>query len=406
MKKYLFALAASLLLFGGIGTAQAEPLLTDVKFTVVGGEPLSQEAPDGPYVLITDGNPDTEYLIDFDGTTVSLPGTSLEVGLCLKGINWTSVEQLEEYYSLRNPPEPYLSYLMGALQESPEGQNPFAVVKSFPESNAVYLCDGAVFSLSAEEDCVPMRIPGDYPNGLYTVSSCNEEDPQLSFDLLILVDTDGDGVADAMDACPNSDPTADLDGTVVIDGCDSGVPNTLIKDGCTISDRIMACADGAVNHGEFVSCVAQFTNDLKSQGLLSGAEKGAIQNCAAQSNEDASGLGQNRHRARYELLGNDLVIPCVEIGGGQYFAVDMNLSSATSNNFHFKVKKAEIMNQAEIHSIEDPGQCADYDLISNSLIFPSLQIGEKQWRVRMKLLGANSANLHFKLQSITEVQVP
>ena len=37
--------------------------------------------------------------------------------------------------------------------------------------------------------------------------------------------------------------------TVVIDGCDSGVPNTVLPSGSTISDLIVACAEGASNHG-------------------------------------------------------------------------------------------------------------------------------------------------------------
>ena len=110
---------------------------------------------------------------------------------------------------------------------------------------------------------------------------------------------------------------------------------------------------------------------------------------------------------RYELFDNDLVIPCVEIGKGKYFAVDMDFTSATSKNFHFKVKKAQMMTQAEMNGIVDPeGTCAHYELFSNSLLFPSLEIGEKQWRVQMKLLGANSVNLHFKLEGITEVEGP
>ncbi len=49
---------------------------------------------------------------------------------------------------------------------------------------------------------------------------------------------------------------------VIIDGCDSGVENHIFEDGCTISDRIAACAAGARNHGELVSCVAHLTNNL------------------------------------------------------------------------------------------------------------------------------------------------
>lgn len=71
--------------------------------------------------------------------------------------------------------------------------------------------------------------------------------------------------------------------TVVIDGCDSGVPNTLFANGCTISDLIAQCAAGAKNHGQFVSCVTHLTNSLKDQGLITGEQKSAIQSCAAKS---------------------------------------------------------------------------------------------------------------------------
>lgn len=94
------------------------------------------------------------------------------------------------------------------------------------------------------------------------------------------IDTDGDGIADDDDACPSSD----LSATVVIDGCDSGVDNTLGADGCTLSDLVGMCVEGAKNHGKYVSCVAQLTNDLKKAGIITGAEKGAITSCAAQAN--------------------------------------------------------------------------------------------------------------------------
>lgn len=94
-----------------------------------------------------------------------------------------------------------------------------------------------------------------------------------------VIDTDGDGIADDDDACPNSD----LSPTVVIDGCDSGVDNTLGADGCTISDLIGECADGVSNHGQFVRCVSHLTNDLKKAGVISGRDKGAIMSCAGQA---------------------------------------------------------------------------------------------------------------------------
>lgn len=73
-------------------------------------------------------------------------------------------------------------------------------------------------------------------------------------------------------------------GNIIIDGCDTGVEDQMLPDGSTISDKIAECAANATNHGNFVSCVAHLTNDLKKDGYITGNEKGAIQSCAAQSN--------------------------------------------------------------------------------------------------------------------------
>ena len=91
--------------------------------------------------------------------------------------------------------------------------------------------------------------------------------------------SDGDGVPDGVDQCIGSS----RDATVIIDGCNSGVPNTTFPTGCRISDQINDCAVGAGNHGAFVSCVADLTNTLKANGVISGSQKGAIQSCAARA---------------------------------------------------------------------------------------------------------------------------
>lgn len=95
----------------------------------------------------------------------------------------------------------------------------------------------------------------------------------------MLLDADGDGVADTIDDCRGSQAQP----TVVIDGCNSGVGNVVFDDGCTITDLVLQCADGATNHGQFVSCVSHLTNGLKGDGVLSGRDKGMIQRCAARS---------------------------------------------------------------------------------------------------------------------------
>jgi hypothetical protein len=104
----------------------------------------------------------------------------------------------------------------------------------------------------------------------------------LTFELLRDVgwtfpDADGDGVVDDEDCNPNSDRRA----TIVIGGIDTGVPNQLFPSGCTSSDLLSALATGATNHGDYVSAVAQLTNQWVASGVVSGQQKGAIQSAAA-----------------------------------------------------------------------------------------------------------------------------
>jgi phospholipase/lecithinase/hemolysin len=69
--------------------------------------------------------------------------------------------------------------------------------------------------------------------------------------------------------------------TVIIGESDTGVPNLLLSTGFTISDLIAQAALDAKNHGQFVSSVASITNELMKSGLISGSQKGAIEDCAA-----------------------------------------------------------------------------------------------------------------------------
>jgi hypothetical protein len=96
------------------------------------------------------------------------------------------------------------------------------------------------------------------------------------------LDSDGDGVTDDRDQCSNSE----ISPTVIIGSCDSGVVNALFPEpaGCTITDEIMNLAADAKSHGQFVSQVDKFLQDLQSAGILEPNEKNAIKDCAAQSN--------------------------------------------------------------------------------------------------------------------------
>lgn len=98
--------------------------------------------------------------------------------------------------------------------------------------------------------------------------------------LFVMSDHDGDGYADDVDQCA----TGDASPTVVLDGCDSGSPNIAFPGGCTLADQINALHASANNHGQFVSSVGKLLNDLMKSGQLTGAQKGAIEACAAQWN--------------------------------------------------------------------------------------------------------------------------
>jgi len=92
-------------------------------------------------------------------------------------------------------------------------------------------------------------------------------------------DSDGDGVPDEEDACPDSI----LEPTVVIDGCDSEVSNTLLSGGCTISDEVAECAANSRNHGAFRRCVSKLGDKLQRDDVLTGPEKERILSCAGQA---------------------------------------------------------------------------------------------------------------------------
>lgn len=93
-------------------------------------------------------------------------------------------------------------------------------------------------------------------------------------------DSDGDGLVDADDACVNSI----LSTTVLINGVNSGVSNSVDALGCSVADNLeLACSGDFKNHGQFVSCVAQTSTDLRKAGLINNNERAAIVKAAANS---------------------------------------------------------------------------------------------------------------------------
>ena len=48
-------------------------------------------------------------------------------------------------------------------------------------------------------------------------------------------------------------------------------------------EALAECAEDAKNHGAYVKCVTKLTTGWQKDGLLTGAQKGAIVSCAAKS---------------------------------------------------------------------------------------------------------------------------
>jgi hypothetical protein len=97
-------------------------------------------------------------------------------------------------------------------------------------------------------------------------------------------DIDNDAYLNEEDACPRSNP----EDNIIIDDCTTDVKNENFDAGCKMSDLIDQCAESAKKqtifiHGRFVSCVAGLTNEWKKDGLIGKKDKGAIQRCTARS---------------------------------------------------------------------------------------------------------------------------
>lgn len=91
-------------------------------------------------------------------------------------------------------------------------------------------------------------------------------------------DADGDGVPDGQDQCEATRATP----TLMINGCDSGVPNLDFGQGCFLSDEIDEIAQRNYPRWRFVQTVQGLLGHYRNQGLITSAELNAIRHCAQQ----------------------------------------------------------------------------------------------------------------------------
>ena len=98
----------------------------------------------------------------------------------------------------------------------------------------------------------------------------------------VAVDSDGDGVPDIDDHCPDSI----LDPTVIFGDVDTGVENRVDEHGCSIADLFAALEpeSGWKNHGQFVSSAVKLVKKLLRDGTINAEEAKALKTGAAHSN--------------------------------------------------------------------------------------------------------------------------
>lgn len=95
----------------------------------------------------------------------------------------------------------------------------------------------------------------------------------VTYDLFTEPDSDGDGIPDSDDQCPETSSGYAVDST-----------------GCSIAQLCPVCpADPWKNHGKYVSCAAQEAELFYEEGLISEEEKDAIVSEAAQSDVGKKG---------------------------------------------------------------------------------------------------------------------
>jgi probable HAF family extracellular repeat protein len=85
---------------------------------------------------------------------------------------------------------------------------------------------------------------------------------------LTTLDSDGDGIPDAMDSCPNSDTRA----TIIINGVNTTIANDRLETGCTLSDLISSLLAQNPKNSAIVDLLLKW----KQEGLISGQEMGTI----------------------------------------------------------------------------------------------------------------------------------
>ena len=91
------------------------------------------------------------------------------------------------------------------------------------------------------------------------------------------VDDDNDGIADADDLNPHSN----MEASITIGNCDTGVSSSMLENGVTMADLIDELESGDYkNLGQEIKSYTQLTNSWIKMGFLTADQKNALLGCA------------------------------------------------------------------------------------------------------------------------------
>lgn len=205
----------------------------------------------------------------------------LDFVLFLNGVDsgtFTVDDDLIAENSVAPIPSMSASYSAAGVWNHPEDLNTglFLHIGTDTEGFSDAWIDGAIFDSEGTGNVLVFAWPS--LNDFLIVENATEE-IIVSGPYTVHRDSDGDGVPDSQDACPNSILTE----TVILAGCDSGVENLLFEDGCTLSDLIEVILNESKNRGQFLRGVNQLGKDLVRQGIISKNARTAVLRCAAKS---------------------------------------------------------------------------------------------------------------------------
>jgi predicted extracellular nuclease len=108
----------------------------------------------------------------------------------------------------------------------------------------------------------------------------SDHDPVL---VELFPDADADGLTDRRDQCPDSDRSA----TIALDGCDSGIQNSLDEAGCSLSDELFQSLDFDLELDGREGAVQDWIGRKIEEGRIEPGDRSAFLSCLAGASAEA-----------------------------------------------------------------------------------------------------------------------